>query len=542
MTTSTFKIFKRFCIFLLAFFISEIAKVTILFSTSNFGVINFYPQSGFMANEYLKSILSKFTPKESLFVKAILSKNKESAKSIAYEIYGKSPHYLLFFYVLNKKENKPLVLKLMSSIRDLDLNLVYLLCKSEDFSYEDIKPFHSMIVSDSSIGLCIEKSLFLKKYSKISNLDTVERIKISTELTSLINKIDDFSLYDFAIKNQIQLVEKDGTITFLGKSDYPEYTKDNMSSNFDMDTQDQSNLLRNSVNMAWYKIIQNRDSEVARKLILLPTNISDIKKILDYCPLKDTGSLTYDILIKYLNNEDPKKLLESSFKHLVTDNSFISTKVLLTLLIATKDEKLLLLALQISESAKFEDNYEITLISMFLCRYFLLFSKIRKIFHILDIKNIQLHNLAYIWSDPMIVTNVKLSDETSHFRTEISNTLSNIEKSLVASLDNSNIAVAYSLFELRESLVNSVIANEVSSKKITSTSPFSMFSDFLGEPCRFLFDKLVVEDKRQPSGSIPTLRTVPEFKFSDKVFENDFMNITNPDLIASIQKNISCFK
>lgn len=547
--------YKRFSIFIVSFLISEFVKVLIPLVAFDFDITNFYPQTRSMANEYLKSLLSKFSSKESLFANAIFTENKEVAKRIAYELYKKSPHYLLFYYILNRKESKSLILKLISNLRDIDLNLVYLLLKLEDFNHEDFSLLQSRIFSDSSIGLCIEKQMFLKKYEKVSDLDEVEKNQVAIELTTLINKIDDFSLYDFAIKNEIQLIEDEsGKVTFK-ENNFTVENNSNINNSTEIESIDTSNsrpntekktdsddLLRNSINMNWYRIIQNKDFDCARRMILLSTNFCDIKKILEYCPLEDTESPTHNILIKYLKGDDPRKLLESSFNHLFNENSFISIKVLLALLIATKDEKLLLLALQISESAKFEENYEIGLINLFLCRYFLLFAKIRRGFQLLDIKNIQMHNLAYIWSDPMILMNVKLTDEILLFKREISNTQSSIEKMLITSLDNGKVAVAYSLIELRESLKNSAIVNEINSRKIISTSPFSMFSNFLGESCSFLFDKLIVTDRRTVQGIIPTIRTTPAHEFSESVFENDFLNLTDPNLIYSIQKNLSCFK
>ena len=117
-----------------------------------------------------------------------------------------------------------------------------------------------------------------------------------------------------------------------------------------------------------------------------------------------------------------------------------------------------------------------------------------------------------------------------------------IEKTFTSAIDNFSIAVAYSMLELRDSLKSSIIAREIQTLKIVSTSSFSMFSDFLGEANRFLFDKIVVDDKRKVQGTIPTIRTIPESQFSNNVFENEFLNITDENLILAIQKNLSFFK
>ena len=578
--------FQSFCIILRACFFSFYLEV---FIPLYFDFHNFYPQAASMTNNYLRSFLAKFTSKETLFVNAILSENKESAKTIAFELYKKSPQYLLFYYLLNSKENKALILKLIESIKNLDGNLIYLLLKSEDFTHDELLPFKHKIHLNSFIGLCIEKQFFLKKYEKNFKPNLNEQKEIAKELIELIRKIDDFALYDFALKHGIDFLKypcSQNEFTCLKGENYIRESQDanksnkatnsadnsinkshqSLENNLDslynhpkdketiqnnsdqikvLSSENESNsiqTMKNTINMSWYKIIKNKDSASAREILLNSINFQDVKKVLDYCPIESTGFKTYDILIKYLKGEDPKELLSLFFTFLHEDGSFLSMKILLALLIATREEKLLLLALHLSETNKFEDNYEIQLINLFLCRYFLLFKNIRKNFESLDIKNVQVHNLTFIWSDPMIVSNIKLTDEISTFKREITKMVTDIENSIISSLDNFNIAISLSLIELRNKLKKSTICQEIQTRQIVSKSKFSMFSGLLGEKCEFLFDKIVIEDARSVAGSIPTLRTTPASKFSEDIFNNQFLNINDQNLITAIKKNLNCFK
>lgn len=497
----------------------------------------------FLASKSLQSLLAKFTDKETLFLNAVFSGNMESAKGLAFELYKKAPQYLLFYFVLTKSDNKVLLLKLMGSVKNLDPNLVYFLLKSEDFSYSELAPFESKVSSSSFIGLCLEKQFFLKKFDtknkqmklldekdiKDSNLadkkeliDNIpankdEPMNYSNEVNSmndlltkqinqLIDRIDDFTLYDFALRNNIQIDQRD------------------------------------SINFKWYILIKNNDLEMGKEIILSSISFQDIKRVLDHCALKSTGNKIYDILIRYLTGECPKLLLLESFEFLRNDKSFIALKVLLALLISTNDEKLLLLALSLSENDAFDDNYEISLINLFLSRYFLLFSSIDKKFKNLAIKNVQIHNFAYVWSDPMILMNVKLADQVACFKREMTKTIFGIESSLIDVINNGHISVAISSLELKDHLKSSVISKEIHLHKILSIFKSTMFSGILGDKCAFIFDKVIVTDVRITKGQIPTLRTTPEMKITDDIFNNEFMNITDVDLISRIRKTAACFK
>jgi len=85
------------------------------------------------------------------------------------------------------------------------------------------------------------------------------------------------------------------------------------------------------------------------------------------------------------------------------DPSLLCLKALLMFLISTRTEKNLILALYLSRTYKFEENYEIALIHVFLNRFFGFSREVQRLLKELAVKNIQVYNLVYLWLDPLLV-------------------------------------------------------------------------------------------------------------------------------------------
>lgn len=465
----------------------------------------------FKTKSYLDSLIAKFYGKQSSFIAAVLNNNVSSAKSLAFELYKDHPAYLLFFYCINKDENRQVILNLLGRCKQIDPHLLYSLLNSSAYTYGDLRELLTNFKGHSFIDCCIKKAAFLKKHESYSGAESEgissDASSICYELNELLCVVDDFQLYEFAIRNDIEIKK------------------------------------RNSPNYLWYSLIRGHklksvSEEVARDLILKTTSFQEIKRILDYCKIEDAGDKRYNIVIKYLNAGFSTDLLRQAFVLLDGDQSFITVKIVLALLIASKDEGLIVLALYLSQTCHFEANYEIGLIDLYLCRYFLLFRQLMMKIEKLDIKNVQQHNLAYLWSDPMNVAKVRLNDYIKAFQNEIKNEIDGSEVMIRKFIDNNLVSSAVSCLELRSSLLNSVICDEIRQLKIKSTNPQTMFSELLGEECRYMFDKVTASDCRIPGGTIDTLRSVADQPFSSKIYENEFMKITDQNFIMNFERAI----
>lgn len=444
------------------------------------------------ATKYLELLLSKMDSGQINFMNALVKKDFESCKKIALELYKKHPGYLLFFCILRKDENRQMLLNLLKKYPSVDPHTVYSLVSSDSFSYEEIKGIAVQYTNTSFINICIRKKLFLKQHTADAN---------NASLESLLDQIDDFELYDFAIRNKITLKP------------------------------------RNTVNYDWYVLLRDNSVEMAKKLILKSNNFQEIQKILKYSGVFETGDGKYDILIDYITKGYSYDLLKKSFEIFEKDKSFLSIKLLLSLLIASKNEKFLVLALYISKCHFQADNYEISLIHLFLDRYFLIVDQINNMLLKLDIKNIQHHNTAYIWSDPMIVLNAKFQHNINGFMNEMSVEMDGLKDVTRKFIENNLISHAVSSFNLYCSLSESIIYKEIKSMSILATHPGTMFSDLLGDGCRYIFDKITVDDRRNISGTVNTIRSTAGSHFNKEIFNNEFMCISDSDFIDRFQSS-----
>lgn len=447
-------------------------------------------------SDYATFLLSLLHDKQAQFLTAFFKKDFVLAKKHAFELYKTHPGYLIFFCSVKDNENKKLLISLLKKDKPKDLQLVYKLLSSKDPDYDELLEFAEKYKNESFVNRCLRKAVFLRKYANSCPEDAKK------ELLVLLDEIDDFELYDFAIRNKIQIENRSG------------------------------------LNFIWYLAISTGSKEAGIDIIKRSTSFDDILKLLDCCSITSTGSSTHDLCIAYLTGGYSFELLKKAFANMKEDNSFLASKIVLALLIASKDESLLVLALFLTETIDFPEHYEIKLIRLFLYRYFLLFAHIEKGISQLDIKNIQVANLAYIWSDPAIVSGVKVGKMIKEFEKEIKAQIGVIDSMIRKFIDKNLVANAVSSFELKEKMSSFVVRSEVESFEIIATSPNTMFSNVLGDSCKYVFDKIICSDVRASCGTIHTIRSVPNAPFTNEVFENPLMPITDQVFISTFTNSI----
>ncbi|KAM0681408.1 hypothetical protein GINT2_000610 [Glugoides intestinalis] len=447
--------------------------------------------------DYATFLLSLLQDKQAQFLNAFFKNDFILAKKHAFELYKSHPGYLIFFCSVKDQENQKLLISLLKKEKSVDLQLLYKLLISKEPVYDELLEFEEKYKNESFIEKCLRKAFFIRKYATLCP----QNVKI--ELLALLDEIDDFELYDFAIKNKIQIENRSG------------------------------------INFSWYLLISTGCQQAGIDIIKRSTSFNDISNVLKHCSIDATGSLTHDLCIRYLTEGYSFDLLVKSFDNMKGDSLFLASKLVLALLIASKEERLLILALFLTETLDFPENYEIKLIRLFLCRYFLLFAQIEKLILQLDIKNIQVANLTYIWSDPAIVTRVKLGKMYNEFEREIKSQITVLDSTIRKFIDRKLVSNAVSSFELREKLTNCVVRSELQAFKIIATSPNTMFSEVLGNECKYIFDKITCTDIRSTSGTIHTIRSVPSVQFTKEVFVNPLMPITDQVFISNFTNSIT---
>lgn len=478
---------------------------------------------GFSGSSYFDFIISKISGPQYQFVQAILSNNIEAARKLAYDLYKTHPQYLTFLLFRELKDSKKILLAQLKKTKTIDAHMFYQMINSPEFTYLELRDLSNRFTNSSFINKCIKKAMIIKKYNSPEMTSGVALIdykknEITREIEDAIVEMDDFSLYKLALELGIDL-----------KFESP----------------DHNNILLHSINFQWYLAKKYKNPENFISIITKLRSFSDVFNLISiYVPDNSTTGINclldlcdsnpeYKILIKFLTNGYSLDLLEASWKVFQESSSMFKLKILLALLIASKSENYLVLAFYLTSSfynftganlnpsadnsnKKESENYEIELIHMFLNRYFLFNLGVMKLYEKLDIKNIQAHNLAYIWSDPMIIGDIPFKESVKAFKNEIKNEILTIESHLKEFIEMNRIANAASLLNLRSRLLDSMISKEIESRKILSTESSTLFSDLLGAHCSFLFNKSTVNDARESDGLLPSL-----FSKGSKDIKND---------------------
>lgn len=463
-----------------------------------------------IARNYFDMLISRLSDPQSKFVRAVISKDFVSAKKLAYELYKERPQYLAFFCYVHLKDHKQILLAVLKKVHHVDPQLVYCLAKSEGVSYLELQHLQSKFSGPSFIERCIRKAMLLKKYDESSQIGVVPSFEPDAEKESLnrmILEIDDFSLYDLAIRRKVEIYSSE------------------------------------SINYQWYLVAKEKNTNSAIRILKKSTSFQEVQELVRYfrgsptelSRLAEPGSV-HDILIKYLEGGYSKDILQCAWSNFCGKNTHLNLKILLALLIASREEKNIVLAFYLSHKHASSDNYEIDLIHLFLNRYFMFHANVARMLEKLEIKNVQQHNLAYIWSDPMILSSIRLNNRISSFQAEIREQINSIETGLRKFIDSNRIACAASMLALREKLTGSVVLNEIENCKILCTEPKTMFSGILGDSCSYMFDKITVTDTRAEAGSISSIRSTSVQDCGDDIFDNEIFPIRDKGFMSFFLK------
>lgn len=458
------------------------------------------------AKRYFGSFLDKLADEQSRCIKSLLDGDYASAQKIGLRLCPQHPQYLLLSLFAGIPENKRLFLLLLKKIVVIDLNFALMLINDPRFSCDEIGDVVSRLEGDTFLHTVVRRDWFLRSKGPpieargqgpegAGDSPGAQKEGETAQINDWIDVIDDFRLYQYAIDNSLEVTE------------------------------------RNSANYKWYKMLVCRDQGIAVDMVKKSINFNDILEICKTANLNKTGVPNFDILLCYLRSGYDEGLLQQMVHLFTKDRSFVNHKILLALLIASRVENNLVLAFYLSFSAAFDDNYEIELIHLFLSRYFCFVGNTQKLMQKLDIKNIQVYNNAYIWSDPMIVVGDRLLSYTMALNKLHKSDICTVESRLRGFLDANRVGHSASLLKLRAWLCESVSIKEINDFKILADTSETAYSCLLGSPCRYLFDKLVAGHRRSGRSCLGSLFSHADNTPVSSILKNPYISIECPSFL-----------
>ncbi len=306
----------------------------------------------FNIRSIMESFLQKYSNTESQFVKYILERNYDNAERISYKLYENYPQYLTLVLFLRRNSSKKLFLRAIQKSRMNDFLLLELILKDSLFTYDDIIGNISVLLNKQQFHhLHIQKLFLLKHHESIFNKISEESIKgkiinednrniniltnsgkieakgvdiftslrnnfetrnLETMLNQMIDTLDDFGLYDLALRKNIYIHKK------------------------------------NTFNYKWYKLHLEKSSEVALDILKGTSDFSAVKRVIEITGLHSVGAENFDILIEYLLHGYRKDLLDRIFQLYTKSQTFLNLKIFLSLLISSREEENIVLAYYLS--------------------------------------------------------------------------------------------------------------------------------------------------------------------------------------------------
>lgn len=241
---------------------------------------------------------------------------------------------------------------------------------------------------------------------------------------------------------------------------------------------------KDSFNFNLYKLKKERDFKLGNEILKNLESFDFIFQVMNLIG-KENLSEEYKMIYEF-KEENTKKVYELYYQN----KTIFNLKMLLYHLIASKKDEYIVLALYIAKEEKdLYENYEIQIIYLFLCRFFLLSTPVIQTFDELSIKTIQHEKFSYIWNDITLKTGKEFPMKITYLNLHM-HSLNMINNLILPFIKSGKIDHVYDLLETREFLSNSLLFKEVKEGKIYSLTINTSFSNILGEKCSYIFAKL----------------------------------------------------
>lgn len=427
------------------------------------------------------------------FCKLILEGSYQEASRTALKIYEAAPSYLLMAYFLQMKENKSIqkLLKVLLEKQTVGAEVALLLAR-EDVLVEVAIDFLEKCTIKDYVYQIIKKELIIKGHIPFEE--------------EVLDEIDDWDLYRFVIDKKIKIKK------------------------------------RETVNYKYFVLhtMKKEDEEYKKAFDDLFKRIriyKDLKYLIQLCGVKSHEDFTTNCLINFINSgfnlEMAKEIYQKINPQENLSDRFNLLKCLLGHLVASRQANLLVLALYLTYSHRraFSSNYEISLVHLFLCRLFSFYNPVTSMFFEFDVKNNQFYSMAYVWSDMLIISNVKDEKRVEEYQTLLKENIKMVENSLKHFIEKNKFLHAISLLKVHRNLKEEIVGKELKEMKILSKTQETPFSDLLGDDCAYLFKKVTVDEIN--NFSLP-LHNV------DDLFRNPLADIEDEEFKEWFKENLPC--
>lgn len=518
--------------------------------------------------DYLNSIMARMHSGEDACINALLSGNADAAMKEALSLHKHRPQYLLFVAYVSGPAQWPLFVRAIQQSAHADPFLLLKLCKDSHSTSPDMPSTDKKSISTDILRSLLSKALGGAPSSSPKAVATAvpkDGSSVPSNPENHINKrcvtaADALTVIDKQLESQASFIILSLCMQLLLLIEPAEVANELRHTHahvvraitkrledarlykyaHDCNIEVVQNIESATVNGLWATSLYGaRAKEAAPLLISKMRAIPDIARFIQAQPqiAQDACAATpvHTLLHRYLAGDD----LAALYKEVsaIDTRTPLYYKLLLGILVATKDPANLLLALWITTEVRIPGDYEIQAVHLFLMRYFLLVPSVIQEFKALSVKNIQLYNMAYIWSDPLIKLTEHSAGDTSRRdlwrHTTVSaavNELQHQHKSdlqtmrqyLRQFLDAERVCHAAELFKTRAAVADAVTVWETKHRRFRETgeadgggvsrTSHSIFHGLLGAPADWLFEKAVPALPQPSASALPDAR--PAFCFA----------------------------
>jgi hypothetical protein len=176
---------------------------------------------------------------------------------------------------------------------------------------------------------------------------------------------------------------------------------------------------------------------------------------------------------------------------------------------------------------RFEGSYEVDILHLFLCRYFLLYDEVVSLFSALDIKSFQLEKLVYAWFDIHVLLGLPRSLLASKYINTHCKNIAHLSLALMDFVEKGELAHCLSMLDLRTALASAPLRKEVRTMALSGEDTPLSIEDLLEPGARYIFRRAQKNTLKGRFITIETLGSVPEWSESRAVFERAFQETSS---------------
>lgn len=446
--------------------------------------------------DFLRRIVSGQRDLEKEFVQTLLRGDVQKSIELGKMLFSRNPMFLVTSFLIDFLGNpgdetkKNLFLESLKNAT-IKSNLIWVLYKRGLLIEEMYHYARGISFKDHWYYLVLKEACIHGHHKLLGKKDSLECVEF------LLDSLDDWDLYKYALDNKIEVRK------------------------------------RESLNYEYYLLHKLKEKDRAVELLKSRTCFREIEFIAEMIGLESHPHEAIDCVIQLMRRGFDEDLLRKAYEVYRKDTSVFNTKVVIAILISSRKASFLALALYLSFRHRntYQGNYEMFLIFTFLCRYFWFYPYVLKCLESMGVKNAQMPNLSFIWSDILITKGIK---DEKRMRGAISNfqeSIDDLDNSIKYFIIVGNLAHAVDALELRKSVEESVILSELKESRIIGTNCNNSFHHLLGARCSYLFEKMTVGKMPRGRGMFLTDFYVSDSCTLDEVLNNGLWKIEE-DFVA----------